>query len=76
MGYIMGAGHYKQKIVEALKANDNHEALSLWVHQQQNGVDVTSDPLFFLTKAIVHLRNGNADAANLKLNKALELLGK
>lgn len=74
MGWIMGKEHYQHQIVKALKAGNNHEAISWLVEWQKRGG--LESPVFFATKAIVHLKNGNADAAMHNLNKIIELTEK
>jgi len=57
MGLVMGEEHYRQKIVEALKAGNSLAAIQYCVEWQKEK-DVTNRPLFFLAKAIVHAQNG------------------
>lgn len=76
MGFVMGEGHYKQNIVDALKSNDTRTAMTAWVELHKAGVDVTKNPLYFLTAAKSHAKRGNMEAVMLNLDKMAELLGK
>lgn len=71
IGAIMVEERYKTKIVSAIKSNKNHEAIEACYEWQKSG-DISNKPLFLLTKAIVHLRNGNSEAAMHNLVKLLE----
>lgn len=65
---------YRQQVFNAVISGKHVEAAKLLYDRQQKGEK--PDTLFYDTKAIIHLNNGNIDAAIYNLEKSLELQGK
>lgn len=76
MGFIMGKEIYKRKIIAALKDDDTKTAAFTWVEMKGQGIDVTKDPLFFLSMAKSFLKKGDLEGVKFNLDKMVELLGK
>lgn len=75
-GWKMGQNNYKQKAVAMLNAGKSHEAVKLLYEWQQRDSAALNDPLFFMVKAMVHIRNGRQEAAAWNMNKAIEVAGR
>lgn len=76
VGWYMGHHDCKQKVAAALKADAIHEAsqaLQRWVAIDPK---YKTDPAFYLSCAVIHLKNGSIDAVKYNLNKALDLVRK
>lgn len=76
MGLIMGEGQFKTKINDALTARDTMSAVKIWYEMQRAGIDVTKEPLYFISIAMSFAKRGNTEGVNFNLMKAVELLRK
>lgn len=75
MGWIMGEGHYKKQISEALKSGDPTKAAWLCNDWMKSGADVCKDPLYFLTMAKALAERGNILGVKYNLDQLVKLLG-
>ena len=62
---------FEQQVLAALDAGDNLQAVQLLFERQQKGVK--PDAIFHHALAAIHLKNGNAEAAEAHLTKAKDL---
>lgn len=62
---------FEQRVIAALDAGDNLQAVQMLYERQQKGVK--PDALFHHSLAAIHLKNGNAEAAEHHLTKAKDL---
>lgn len=62
---------FEQQVLAALDAGDNLQAVQMLYERQQKGVK--PDALFHHSLAAIHLKNGNAEAAEHHLTKAKDL---
>lgn len=72
-GLAMEQNH-RQQIFNAIHNGRHVEAVKLLYDRQQKGIQ--PDAMFYDAKAIIHLNNGNIEAARYNLEKSLELQGK
>lgn len=72
----MGEGYCMKHITEALKSNDTKSAFFMWNQLKKGGIDVTKNPLYFLSAAKSFSNRGDMEGVIFNINKAIELLGK
>lgn len=76
MGWYMGQHNFKQEVRDALKADATHQASLALANWARIDPKYKNDPVFYASCAVIHLKNGNIDAAKYNLNKSLDLMGK
>jgi len=62
---------FEQQVLAALDAGDNLQAVQMLYERQQKGVK--PDAIYHHALAAIHLKNGNAEAAEHHLTKVKEL---
>ena len=62
---------FEQRVIAALDAGDHMQAVQMLYERQQKGVK--PDAIYHHALAAIHLKNGNAEAAEHHLTKVKEL---